>query len=84
MASKQIAITVETIPLKGKSKTIKESVPVTVTGTTVGAIAERLGIDLSKRNITVDGSPASPTTIVGDDAKIQVTKIRVGERAQGS
>ena len=85
MAGKQeIRITVEAVPLKGKSKTVEHSVPVTVTGTTIGAIAEKLGIDLTKRNISVNGKPASPTTVVGADAKLSVTEIRVTERPQGS
>ncbi len=85
MAEKnEIKITVETVPLKGRSATVEHSVPVTVTGTTIGAIAKKLGIDLTKRNVTVNGTPASPTTVVGADAKLSVTEIRVTERAQGS
>ena len=85
MADKEVMkITIETVPLKGKSKTVEHSVPVTVKGTTVGAIAEKLGIDLTKRNISVNGKPANPTTVVGLNAKLAVTEIRVTERAQGS
>jgi sulfur carrier protein ThiS len=68
----------------GKMRTQKHDVPVTVEGTTVGAIAKHLDISLDKCNVSVNGVPATADTLVKKGQKLEVTEIRVTTRPQGS
>ncbi len=68
----------------GKMRTTNHDVPVTVTGTTVGAIAKHLDIALERVNVSVDGVPATASTLIKPNAKMAVTEIRVTTRPQGS
>ncbi len=84
MSEKEMEIEVEMVPLSGKSKTQKHTVPVTVTGTTVGQIASRLGIDLNNRSVSINRMPATASTMVSPGERLEVTQVRVAERPQGS
>jgi hypothetical protein len=68
----------------GKMRPRDYDVPVTVTGTTVGDIAKHLDIALDKVNVSVDGAPATASTLVKPKSKLEVTEIRVTTRPQGS
>lgn len=82
--SDKIDINVKIVPVSGKVKSKKAQVAVTVTGTTVREIANQLVIDLTNRNVSVNGQTATPDTIVGKDAKVEFVEIRVAERPRGS
>ena len=74
-------VSVVNVPLKGKAVKTEHEVPITVSGSTVGAIAKHAGISLDKRSLMVDGKPATIETLVKPGAKIE---LRVTERPQGS
>lgn len=82
--SDKIDINVKIVPVSGKVKSKKAQVAVTVTGTTVREIANQLVIDLTNRNVSVNGQTATPDTIVGKDANVEFVEIRVAERPRGS
>lgn len=84
MKNGKMEIEVEMVPLSGKSNTKKHTVPVTVTGTTVGEIAKQLGIDLTNRNVSINKMPATTDTVVQSGERLEVTQLRVAERPQGS
>lgn len=74
-----ITVTLSQVPLKGKTETKVVEVP--MTATTVGAMAEALGLDLKNRNVSINGKPATADTAVNAAAKVE---LRVTERPQGS
>ncbi len=85
----KMIVSVKMVPLQGKSSVKRHEVPVTVKGTTVGKIAAQLGIDLTNRNVTIDGVPADKTTVVKAKSKLEMTEVQaldltVTERPQGS
>lgn len=84
MKQGEMEIEVEMVPLSGRSSTQKHTVPVTVTGSTVGAIASNLGIDLTNRNVTINKVPATKDTVVNPGERLEVIQIRVAERPKGS
>lgn len=81
MAAKQgsITVTVNQIPLKGKTQRSTSEVP--MTATTVGEMAKSLNLDLTNRSVSVNGMPATADTVVKADADVE---LRVTERPQGS
>jgi len=84
MKQGEMQIEVEMVPLSGRSKTEKHTVPVTVTGSTVGDIASKLGIDLTNRNVSINKMPATKDTVVKPGERLEVVQIRVAERPKGS
>jgi hypothetical protein len=84
MKQGEMQIEVEMVPLSGKSKTEKHTVPITVKGSTVGEIAAKLGIDLTNRNVSINKVPATKDTVVSPGERLEVTQIRVTERPKGS
>ncbi len=81
MTAKQgsITVTVNEVPLKGKTK--RKTVEVPMTTTTVGEMAATLNLDLTNRTVYVNGLYATASTVVPADADVE---LRVTERPQGS
>lgn len=77
-------VSLEIVPLRGKTTTSEHNVPVTVIGATVREIAKALKIDIAGKNVHVDGKLVTPDTVITPDQKLTVTEIRVTERPQGS
>jgi sulfur carrier protein ThiS len=84
MKKGEMEIEIELVPLSGKPTTQKHTVPVTVTGSTVGAIAAKLGIDLTNRNVSINKVPATKDTVVNPGERLEVVQFRVAERPQSS
>jgi hypothetical protein len=80
MAGKKGMMKVFLEQVTGK-KSQKTEVEVPMTATTVGAMATKLGLDLTKRNVSVNGVPATVDTVVEPNAEVA---IRIAERPKGS
>ena len=80
----KVAVTVT--PLQGKPKKEKIEVEMTVTGTTVGEILTKMGVDPKGKNFMVSGKPAKLDSVVAKGKNLKVTEVEVAvtERPRGS
>ncbi len=77
--SGMMTVALSQVPLNGKAQNSEVQVP--MTATTVGEMAKALNFDLKNRSVSVNGTPATASTVVAANAKVE---IRVTERPQGS
>ena len=80
----KVAVTVT--PLQGKPKKEKLEVEITVTGTTVGEILAKMGVDPKGKNFMVAGKPANVDSVVakGQNLEVKEVEVSVTERPRGS
>lgn len=79
--AKTLKVNIQIAPLKGRAQNKTVTVPASATAEEVCVAA---GVDPDRKDITVDGKPATLSTRVTEDSKVRVVEMKVAERPQGS